>query len=191
MVLGGDFNSVRSDEEKIGVVFNYPVMSQFSQFINDIGCMDIPLSGGRFTWCSNRLNPSYSRLDRFLISPEFMIVFQKLVQKASPRSLSDHNVVLLVVDEINWGPNPFKFFNHWTDDREFKELTHSFWMKSQLEGPNSYNIWDKFKALKLVIKEWYKKKGADDPFRISHIEEEIDCLEKRMLANQKDDTTSD
>ena len=63
------------------MIFNHSVMSQFFQFIEEIGCMDIPLSGGRFTWCSNKVEPSYSRLHRFLSSPEFMLVFQKLVQK--------------------------------------------------------------------------------------------------------------
>ena len=33
------------------------------------------------------------------------------------------------------------------------------------------------------------EKGAGNPFKISHIEEKIDNLEKRMLANQNDDTT--
>ena len=65
--LGGDFNSVRCEDEKIGMVLNHSAMSHFSHFIDDIGCMDIPLSDGKFTWCNNRLDPSYSRLDRFLM----------------------------------------------------------------------------------------------------------------------------
>ena len=60
-----------------------------------------------------------------------------------------------------------------------------------MERSNSYNIWDKLNALKMVIKEWYQKKDVGDPFRIFHIEEEIDSLEKRMLANQNDDTTKE
>ena len=78
-MLGGDFNVVRNKAEKIGVVHNTSSMSHFSHFINDIGCMDLPMSGGKFTWCSNRRDPSYSRLDRFLISPEFVFIFQQLV----------------------------------------------------------------------------------------------------------------
>ena len=110
--LGGDFNAVRNKDEKIGVVQNSSSMSHFSLFIDDIGYMDLPMSGGKFTWCSNRRDPSYSRLDRFLIFSEFMLVFQQLVRKCLPRSLSDHNAVLLMVESTNWGPKPFKFFNH-------------------------------------------------------------------------------
>ena len=67
---------------------------------------------GKFTWCSNRLEATFCRLDRFLLSPAFICEFMKVVQMVLPRSISDHNAILLVDDEVNWGPKPFKFFNH-------------------------------------------------------------------------------
>ena len=83
-----------------------------TNFIEDSGLMDISLFGGRFTWCNNRLVHTYCRLDRFLLSPDFLSKFSRLVQKVLPRSLSDHNMVSLNIDEVNWGPKPFKFFNN-------------------------------------------------------------------------------
>ena len=106
--------------------------------------------------------------------------------KVLPRSLSDHNVLLLIVDETNWGPGPFKFFNHWTDDNGFKELVHSSWMKFQNNGVASTNLCDKFKALKIVIKEWYQQEGVDDPFKISNLEEDTDRDEKHLLVDSND-----
>ena len=47
--LGGDFNTIRSEEEKTGSGFNYSVMFQFSSFIEEIRCIDFPLIGGKFT----------------------------------------------------------------------------------------------------------------------------------------------
>ena len=70
------------------------------------------MSGGKFTWCSNRAEPTFCRLDRFLLSSAFFCEFMKVTQKVLPKSLSDHNAVLLANDEVNWGPKPFKFFNH-------------------------------------------------------------------------------
>ena len=146
--LGGGFNAVKNVEEKIGVVHNTSSMSQFSHFIDDIGCMDIPMSGGKFTWCSNRRDPSYSRLDRFLISSEFVLVFQHLAQHCLPRSLSDHNAVLLMAETTNWGPKPFKFFNHWTEDEEFGKLVQSSWDHFSRAENTHTNIWDKLRDLK-------------------------------------------
>ena len=111
-VWGCDFNTVRSEDEKIGVVHNLSAMIHFSQFIDEIDYMDLPMSGSKFIWCSNRRDPSYSKLDRFLISLEFFLVFQNFVQQSLPRSLSNHNTVRLMVDAVNWGLKPFKFFNH-------------------------------------------------------------------------------
>ena len=47
--LGGDFNVVRMTREKIGAVYNQAAMTDFSNFIEEVGLMDLPLSGGRFT----------------------------------------------------------------------------------------------------------------------------------------------
>jgi hypothetical protein len=44
-------------------------MMEFSDFIFEQGLMNLPLAGGTFTWSNNQENPSWSRLDRFLVSP--------------------------------------------------------------------------------------------------------------------------
>ena len=99
--LGSDFNTVRSEEEKIGSGFNYSAMFQFSSFIEKIGCIDFPLTSGKFTWSSNKVEPTYCRLDKFLISLGFLLIFQNLKQNILPRSLFDHNAVSLAVKKTN------------------------------------------------------------------------------------------
>ena len=46
-------------------------MHAFSNFIVDLGLMDIPLEGGLFTWSNNREVAAKSRIDRFLLSPDW------------------------------------------------------------------------------------------------------------------------
>lgn len=52
--LCGDFNSVRSEEERSGVSMNSGPqrreMAEFNRFIEEMGVLDIPLSGRKFTW---------------------------------------------------------------------------------------------------------------------------------------------
>ncbi|XVF82053.1 hypothetical protein PTKIN_Ptkin16aG0012400 [Pterospermum kingtungense] len=145
-VLGGDFNIVQSEEEKIGLSFNLGAMNIFSSFIEAFGFVDLPLSGGKFTWCNNRDQPTFCRLDHFLCSPEVLMNFSNMVQKLWPRSLSDHNPFSLESDGTNWGPKPFRFYNHWMD----------------MEG-----------SLRQAIKVWVKEKRSIDNNTISSIEEEI------------------
>ncbi|KAK8547891.1 hypothetical protein V6N13_123316 [Hibiscus sabdariffa] len=45
VLIGGNFNIVRSLEEKGGVSFNSQAMEEFSLFINNLGLVDLPLSG--------------------------------------------------------------------------------------------------------------------------------------------------
>ena len=71
--------------------------------------MDFSLSGGRFTWSSNRSGATFCRLDRFLLSPGFMHEFLSVVQKVLPRLLSDHNIIALIDDEVNWVLNLSNF----------------------------------------------------------------------------------
>lgn len=60
--LGGDFSAVRSLKEKIGSFMNLEAMKSFSCFINSLHLVDLPLSGGKFTWCNNHEIPAFSRL---------------------------------------------------------------------------------------------------------------------------------
>ncbi|XVF78708.1 hypothetical protein PTKIN_Ptkin14bG0157300 [Pterospermum kingtungense] len=79
--VASDFNVVRTSEEKIGFSMNQSTMDCFSGFIEALGFIDLPLIGGKFTWCSNREAPTFCRLDRFLVGGEFLRIFPELVQK--------------------------------------------------------------------------------------------------------------
>lgn len=87
--IAGDFNVVKSVEENIGLSFNQYAAADFVNFIDVCGFIDLPLVGGRFTWYSNWSPPTFSRLDRFLVSTDFLAKFPDVVQKLLPRSLSD------------------------------------------------------------------------------------------------------
>lgn len=45
--------------------------------------MDIPLVGVLFTWSNNQENPTWSCLDRFLVSPNWEVKFPGYPEKAS------------------------------------------------------------------------------------------------------------
>ncbi|GMJ15341.1 hypothetical protein HRI_005203300 [Hibiscus trionum] len=92
-------------------------MVAFSEFIDDLKLVDLP----KFTWSSLRDSPSYSRLDRFLLSVEFVSRWPSLIQHTLARGISDHNHVKLSISSLSWGPKPFKWFHHWGDDKDLLE----------------------------------------------------------------------
>jgi hypothetical protein len=85
-------------------------MVEFSEFIFYQGLMDIPLVGGRSTW-SNCC--AWSRIDRFLLSPEWEKYFPEVSQRHLPRLLSDHYPLLLDCGVGRQGRGSFKFENMW------------------------------------------------------------------------------
>jgi hypothetical protein len=108
--IGGDFNVTRFSSERSGVACRM-AMSDFSVFLHEQGLLDLPLAGGLFTWSLAQVPPKWSRIDRFLISPDWEARFPGVVQKRLPRICSDHFPLLL--DNVNGprGKRPFKFEN--------------------------------------------------------------------------------
>jgi endonuclease/exonuclease/phosphatase family metal-dependent hydrolase len=86
---------VRFPSERSGSAGFSAAMLGFSDFITEMGLLDIPLQGGRFTWSNNRAHMSSSKIDRFLILADWDGHFPKISKKRLPRVLSDHFPVLL------------------------------------------------------------------------------------------------
>nr|GEV47414.1 RNA-directed DNA polymerase, eukaryota [Tanacetum cinerariifolium] len=80
-IVMGDFNEVRSIDERFGLMFNQSSSRLFNHFITSSGLADVKLEGYSFTWA----HPSatkMSKLDRFLVSEDTngLIRFKKKLQ---------------------------------------------------------------------------------------------------------------
>lgn len=152
--IGGDFNVTRfSSERSGGLGFNSPMVN-FSNFIYDQNLQDIPLAGGSFTWSSNRDLPSWSRIDIFLISPEWEAHYPDLIQKRLPKLCSYHFSILLNCGGISRGPRYFKFENMWLKSEGFLDRIRQWWFSYHFHGNASYSLACKLKSLKKDLKEW-------------------------------------
>jgi exonuclease III len=86
-------------------------MVEFSDFIFMQSLVDLPLEGGQFTWSNNQEDQTWSRIDRFLISPEWEELFPEVTQRRLPGLLSDHFPLLLDCGAPRGGSRYFKFEN--------------------------------------------------------------------------------
>ncbi|GJV46834.1 RNA-directed DNA polymerase, eukaryota [Tanacetum coccineum] len=66
-IIMGDFNEVRSSEERRGSCFNPYSARYFDRFISNAGLVDVTLEGYAFTWAHPSAS-KMSKLDRFLVS---------------------------------------------------------------------------------------------------------------------------
>jgi hypothetical protein len=109
--FGGYFNIVRFPSEQSNGSSYSSGMMDFLDFILAQGLMDIPLVGSQFTWSNNQENEIWSRVDRFLFSPDWEDNYPEVAQRRLPRLLSNHFPLLLVCGTSRGGSKYFKFEN--------------------------------------------------------------------------------
>jgi exonuclease III len=112
----GDFNAVKHVDERRSTRVGYRNLDHipFSRFIEDNNLVDLPLQGRSFTWFKGD-GFSMSRLDRFLLSEEWCLVWPNCQQVARLRGLSDHCALVLSDREEDWGPKPSRMIKCWRD----------------------------------------------------------------------------
>ncbi|XP_019430585.1 PREDICTED: uncharacterized protein LOC109337945 [Lupinus angustifolius] len=105
-----------------------------------------------------------SRLDRFLLSPDWLNAWPNSTQWAINREFSDHCPVILRYKKLEKGPIPFKFNNCWLHHPSFAAVVSNSWANSDVVGKWAFIIKEKLKHLKKDIKVWNKECfGCLDP----------------------------
>ncbi|GMJ12398.1 hypothetical protein HRI_004909000 [Hibiscus trionum] len=177
--LGGDFNLVLDPEEKMGFSCNLALINAFRSFVNEVGVRDLPLMGGKFTWSNHREHPTFVRLDRFLLSPDFELAFPGLIQKVLEKSLSDHKPIVLEIEKSEWGQKPFKCFNFWLNEEGFESTVCKIMEDSKRSNP-SIKIGGIMKNIKTAVKEWVVNFRVKNARNSSMIEQQISVAESRI-----------
>ncbi|GKU97025.1 hypothetical protein SLEP1_g10208 [Rubroshorea leprosula] len=176
--LGGDFNAVRSTEEWAGCNGMSREMKEFDNFINKSGLVDLPLVGRKYTWYNS--NGQYmSRIDRFLVSEDWLLRWCDVKQWGLKRTVSDHCPVLLKNERVDWGPKPFKFFDAWLQYPGCKELIRKTWNSTAVEGWYGFRLKEKLKSTKKALKEWSRNSMTEVDRKIMEAERVIAQLDER------------
>jgi hypothetical protein len=155
----GDYNSVleSSDRRGVGVASSGGrEMEEFRDFVRQLEMVDLPLLGRQFTWFhSNGL--TMSRLDRILISADWLSLWGSPTVWVVNRDVSDHCPLILRYNNDDWGPKPFCFNNYWIQNKQFKEVVVNAWNAQHITGWMRFVLKGRLKGMKGVIKEWSKE----------------------------------
>jgi hypothetical protein len=71
ILIGGDFNILRSPDEKNNDNYDDRWPFLFNAIIDGLCLRELQMSGRNFTWANNLVNPTYEKLDRVLMSTEW------------------------------------------------------------------------------------------------------------------------
>ncbi|GKV48207.1 hypothetical protein SLEP1_g55033 [Rubroshorea leprosula] len=180
--LAGDFNAVRK-VERAGSREITREMREFDDFIQNTGLIDLPLARRKYNWYNS--NGQYmSRIDRFLMSEEWILNWSDVKQGGLSRSVSDHCPILLKNESIEWGPKPFKFFNAWLDQPGCKEIITEVWNTTKVTGWNGYILKEKLKRTKNKLKEWSRNAISEVDRKVKEAEKEIATIDEKGEKGQ-------
>jgi hypothetical protein len=123
-MIGGDFNIMRSPEDKSSGDFDPKWPNLFNVVIESLDLKEIMMSGRQYTWAGPGDNPTFEKLDRVLVSTEFEIMFPLSTVETRDRNISDHTpLVLNTGASTHFTQNrPFKFERGWLIREGFYDM---------------------------------------------------------------------
>eukprot|EP00253_Pinus_taeda_P001755 PITA_01755 len=103
-----------------------------------------------------------------------------IITKILPKLTSDHKPVQLILeDEEDLGPIPFRFIPLWIERDGFIDTVKVAWTKSFI-GSSSY-VWEqKLKATKQSLKNWIKKPAPNPTSQRKEIVQSLEALQVKM-----------
>lgn len=182
----GDFNNIRHPSERVGVSQRGgedSSISEFNDWISDLEVVEVPSVGRRFTWFRPN-GTAKSKLDRFLVSHDWLNRWPGCTQFILDRNFSDHCPILLKSKTVDWGPKPFRVLDCWLKDKSFDKVVSDCWMNLQPRGWGGYALKEKIKKLKERLKTWNREQFGDTYKKVQRLESELNRLEDLSTTSQ-------
>ena len=128
--------------------------------------IDLDLSSrclGVYCWYCDVLNrgsrqedDQIQHMDRFLVQGSLLLEKRLISSKILPKFTSDHNPILLLLEEEeNLGPLPFLFNPLWTKKYGYMKIVQMTW-STPITGSHSFMWEKKLNSTKLTVKDWAK-----------------------------------
>ncbi|XP_019260140.1 PREDICTED: uncharacterized protein LOC109238161 [Nicotiana attenuata] len=158
-VIGGDFNVCRYESERYNCIRRSRAMKSFTDIIQDLGIIDLPLLGAHYTWFR-----------------EWNDNFKAIKQIALPRVVSHHRPLLLQCGD--WAANPsYKFENMWLQAEGFMDKVKEWWLSYAIDGSHDFILMQKLRCLKKDITNWNKESFGQLEARRTKLLEDLALME--------------
>lgn len=153
-------------------------MKSFSDFIQDMGLVDLPLQGAFYTWSRGENSLQALRIDRFLISSELNDLFGSVKQLALLMVVSDHRPIVLESGDWSTEPSYIKFKNMRLHQEGFTDMVKQWWQGYVINGSPDFILSQKLKFLKRDLVIWNREVFGKISTRTNKALEELLILEQ-------------
>jgi hypothetical protein len=150
----GDFNFIRSEQNKNRPGGNVNDMFLFNELIDHLGLLELPLKGRAFTWSNMQQNPLLEQLDWFFTTHNWITAYPNTTVTAMAKPTSDHVPCLVSVDTVIPKAKLFHFENYWVNQPGFFDCVKMVWSRPTKSYSSSGILAEKFKALRSELNRW-------------------------------------
>lgn len=180
--LIGDMNNVLSQLDKQGGR-PYPqyLIQGFRDVVEECNLMDMDLIGYPFTWervteTSERIEV---RLDRALISADFLNIFKDAKLLNLEVTTSDHCPILLETHKVNIVAQEkrFRFENAWLREPMCQKVVEDVWNNS-----SNQSFYAKIEECSEILSKWGKEITGSFKNRINHCKKAIRSLKGKKMV---------
>lgn len=155
-ILMGDFNFIRAPTDRNRPGGDVNEMLLFNEAISNLGLVELPLHGRKFSWSNMQECPLLEKLDWFFTSASRLISFPETTVLPLARPVSDHLPCMIKIGTNIPKSKVFRLENYWFKHSSFKDIVTATWNipVGQMDAAKSINA--KFKNLRRALKLWSK-----------------------------------
>ncbi|KAF3645514.1 hypothetical protein FXO38_19607 [Capsicum annuum] len=122
---------IEEEDKMIGAQVHEAEIKDFSTFSEDIGMNILKHNDREYTWSSGH---TYSRIDWALMNAKWMLYIPIVKVMVMDLGCSDHSPLsLLLAQEEDKRPNPFRFLNHLVKHEKFHKVVVTAWGRSNIK----------------------------------------------------------
>jgi hypothetical protein len=148
----GDFNFIRSQENRGRPGGNVNDMLLFNDIIRRQNLTELPIKGRRFTWSNMQDSPLLEQLDWFFTSLHWTSSYPSTIVTPQGKPTSDHTPCVVTIQTSIPGCKMFRFENFWVAHPGFLQTVTASWSKPTHKSNSAANINTKFKRLRYDLK---------------------------------------
>ncbi|XP_075083347.1 uncharacterized protein LOC142167090 [Nicotiana tabacum] len=163
-LVGGDFNVILQEYEKIGgLPVHPPECEDFAFCVNSCGLFEQGYKESSFTWWNGRSNVEciFKSLDRIFVNLSFQNMLPTIEVEHLIRTGSDHAPLLMTcgVQTTNF-VKPFRFLNFWTKHATFMDVVRQNW-EADFIGDPFFMFKQNIKRVKVALSKWSRETFGD------------------------------
>jgi hypothetical protein len=156
-ILAGDFNLMRSPENRNRPGGNISDMLLFNDIIQHLDLAEISVVGRSFTWSNMQPDPLLEKLDWVFTSSPWALTYPDTSVQVLDRPVSDHSPFVVNIGTHIPKSKVFKFENYWMDFPDFLSVVDLHWNTAPFLANVAQTLNAKFRQVRVGLKFWSKQ----------------------------------